>query len=560
MVNVCFVGALMGGIRKDGWRRYVWVAEGNMDGEGKDGWSKERWAEEIKDLMEAARFAEQLAVAYKIYRKDISHKQGGDRQFRTQYHGKGQQNHMSPGTKWRNQGSGNFGEQSSQWSGKNMTGNPQGQSQGARHCEVKKPARDFEAFITEGKISVEGRSKRKITVLRDTGANQSLEKSLEWTAESRSVCAVTGSMAKKDPCEDEIDLGQLFMEGDKYDKVIVEEGDKNGRVELEVDFSPDFIVDKGELINSQLGNDSLREIQSEAERNGKPDDNSVGFYYQGDWSFSGHVQFYNKRKQRSLRVHSQVPRIGTALSSSRIPGSWSRRRQVTAPQNLPRFTAPAHGAAIDDWRELPSAESFFHNHYRVWSFPMDSATSVTDSFFCRGLFSQTLSTSFVTDPACYDIMEGSTSLHPRTQSSSNLMCELDFDVTGGFFRQFFVRDRPHAGRIHRPLVAGLKSSSRATSQGLTPANADPPPVQSTLRNRLSCNTGDNRNHTVVGSDCQHAHVSARLVLDGIIVLIQVPNPPCQSSFWILHGLKPPQCCVVTPDGEARSMQAGMEKV
>ncbi|KAG7160292.1 putative Zinc knuckle-containing protein 9 [Homarus americanus] len=59
---------------------------------------------------------------------------------------------------------------------------------GTRHCEVKKPARDFEAFIPEGKISVEGGSKRKIKVLRNTWANQSvaLKKSLERTVESRS--------------------------------------------------------------------------------------------------------------------------------------------------------------------------------------------------------------------------------------------------------------------------------------------------------------------------------------------------------------------------------------
>ncbi|KAG7168539.1 hypothetical protein Hamer_G002625, partial [Homarus americanus] len=31
------------------------------------------------------------------------------------------------------------------------------------------------------------------------------------------------------------------------------------------------------------------------------------------------------------------------------------------------------------------------------------------------------------------------------------------------------------------------------------------------------------------------------------------NLPCQLSFWIRQGLKPPQCFAVSPDGEARSI-------
>ena len=38
----------------------------------------------------------------------------------------------------------------------------------------EKPSRDFEAFITRGKIKLEGGAEKKIVVLRDTGANLSL--------------------------------------------------------------------------------------------------------------------------------------------------------------------------------------------------------------------------------------------------------------------------------------------------------------------------------------------------------------------------------------------------
>ena len=52
----------------------------------------------------------------------------------------------------------------------------------------EKPARDFEPFITGGKIKLEGGPEKKIVVLRDTGVNLSLvlKKTLEWSEESYS--------------------------------------------------------------------------------------------------------------------------------------------------------------------------------------------------------------------------------------------------------------------------------------------------------------------------------------------------------------------------------------
>ena len=57
----------------------------------------------------------------------------------------------------------------------------------------EKPARDFEPFITGGKIKLEGGPEKKIVVLRDTGANLSLvlKKTLEWSEESYSGEEVT---------------------------------------------------------------------------------------------------------------------------------------------------------------------------------------------------------------------------------------------------------------------------------------------------------------------------------------------------------------------------------
>ncbi|KAG7168212.1 hypothetical protein Hamer_G016854 [Homarus americanus] len=55
-----------------------------------------------------------------------------------------------------------------------------------KHCEIKRSNVNFEPFITEGKIALEGGPEKEIVVLRDTGANLSLvlKSALEWMAES----------------------------------------------------------------------------------------------------------------------------------------------------------------------------------------------------------------------------------------------------------------------------------------------------------------------------------------------------------------------------------------
>lgn len=248
---------------------------------------------------------------------------------------------------------------------------------------VKKAARDFEPFITRGKVRVAEGPEREIAILRDTGANQSivLRRNLEWNDDSFAgseakvnglvagasiplhyiwlksafvngrvlvgvsdrlpidgvdmllgndlagsvvvpelqkvdnplleeaegeplvvpglegenddvkdedifpICAVTRAMALRGEEGSDDGLCSLF------DDVSLTQGDNNtecddeesgeGRVEYKVDGPANFVVDKNELINAQMSDRGLKELWSDARREGEPDDDYIGFYVRG---------------------------------------------------------------------------------------------------------------------------------------------------------------------------------------------------------------------------------------------------------------------------------------
>ena len=204
----------------------------------------------IDNVLDAGRRADQLSEAYAMHKRDFVNKRDIHRDNKNQFYG-GQQNvkqlnagqqqsnyvkqsynsapHFYGNSRWFGRGNpgqnphwqqggynrhpsvgktppikclgcGEFGHGKYQCKNKPKSAGLAVSRSKQRQCleniglkQREKPARDFEPFITGGKIKLEGGPEKKIVVLRDTGANLSLvlKKTLEWSEESYSGEEVT---------------------------------------------------------------------------------------------------------------------------------------------------------------------------------------------------------------------------------------------------------------------------------------------------------------------------------------------------------------------------------
>ncbi|XP_042204156.1 uncharacterized protein LOC121853846 [Homarus americanus] len=192
----------------------------------------------VKNLMDAARLADQLAVVHKMYKEEVSHKQGGVRLNRSQNYDKNHKylnysNVKQPSPNYSKRGPPNQVSQNTVGIDHKDKHNiniqdlsPTGENtikcfacgeighakylcqsgpksaaltvaerprnicnvRGNDYCVSNPKSVNFEPFITEGKVGIKCSPEKKIIIFRDSGANQSLilKNVLELTDESYS--------------------------------------------------------------------------------------------------------------------------------------------------------------------------------------------------------------------------------------------------------------------------------------------------------------------------------------------------------------------------------------